>query len=207
MKWILNGFSLLYNNDVEAANRKEAIIVRKKLTVLCLCGIAALLLAGCGGSDTEERTIYGRIKSVDGKKITIELAEKNEDGGAPNTPTDAKPGGDFDGPDGQKPDGEPDGSDGQKPDGNPPSDMEKPDGKSDGPDGQKPGGRPQGGGMGMPGLSLTGEEETVTYDDDTEIKVNDIGRTSDGSAEDIAAGAIVTVTMTGDKVTAIIFNF
>lgn len=197
--------------------------MKKRLLLAAAClTIMALVVSGCGKSNSKKESLYGQVKSVEGKKITIALAEKNNALQAPNTPTDAaqsggeKPNGNppsgSEKPDGnppsdsEKPDGNlPSGS--EKPDGNPPSGNEKPDGNppsgSEKPDGEPPEGGPQGGGMGMPGLTLTGKEQTVTCDDGTKIQVEDKGQTNDGSLDDIKEGSIVTVTMEGNKVTAI----
>lgn len=175
--------------------------------------MAAMVVSGCQKGSTEEQTetLYGEIAEIDGDKITLALAEEPEMREAPS---------------GDKPDGEAPGTaptDGESSDGSgtPP---EKPDEESvsDGkaPDSEAPGGgdMPQGG---PGGITLTGEEQTITTDKDTKVEKTSAkgaepgneddakkdadaqADTKEASLDDLQEGDIVSVEMQGEKAVSI----
>ena len=175
--------------------------------------MAAMVVSGCQKGSTEEKTetLYGEIAEIDGDKITLALAEEPEMREAPS---------------GDKPDGEAPGTaptDGESSDGSgtPP---EKPDEESvsDGkaPDSEAPGGgdMPQGG---PGGITLTGEEQTITTDKDTKVEKTSAkgaepgneddakkdadaqADTKEASLDDLQEGDIVSVEMQGEKAVSI----
>ena len=175
--------------------------------------MAAMVMSGCQKGSTEEKTetLYGEIAEIDGDKITLALAEEPEMREAPS---------------GDKPDGEAPGTaptDGESSDGSgtPPekSDEESvSDGKA--PDSEAPGGgdMPQGG---PGGITLTGEEQTITTDKDTKVEKTSAkgaepgneddakkdadaqADTKEASLDDLQEGDIVSVEMQGEKAVSI----
>lgn len=175
--------------------------------------MAAMVVSGCQKGSTEEKTetLYGEIAEIDGDKITLALAEEPEMREAPS---------------GDKPDGEAPGTaptDGESSDGSgtPPekSDEESvSDGKA--PDSEAPGGgdMPQGG---PGGITLTGEEQTITTDKDTKVEKTSAkgaepgneddakkdadaqADTKEASLDDLQEGDIVSVEMQGEKAVSI----
>ncbi|MFR9272793.1 MAG: hypothetical protein ACLVO2_09835 [Clostridia bacterium] len=187
----------------------------KKRVVCVLAGtlMTAMAVSGCQKGSTEEKTetLYGEIAEIDGDKITLALAEEPEMGEAPS---------------GEKLDGEVPGtaptdgasSDGsktppEKPDGGSVSEGEAPD--SEAPDG---GDMPQGG---PGGITLTGEEQTITTDKDTKVEKTSAkgaepgneddakkdadaqADTKEASLDDLKEGDIVSVEMQGEKAAGI----
>ncbi len=180
--------------------------------------MTAMAVSGCQKGSTEEKTetLYGEIAEIDGDKITLALAEEPEMGEAPS---------------GEKPDGEVPGtaptdgasSDGsktppEKPDGGSVSEGEAPEGES--PDSEAPDGgdMPQGG---PGGITLTGEEQTITTDKDTKVEKTSAkgaepgneddakkdadaqADTKEASLDDLKEGDIVSVEMQGEKAAGI----
>lgn len=173
----------------------ERVKYMKKRIVCVLAGtlITAMATSGCQKGSTEEKTetLYGEIAEIDGDKITLALAEEPEMGEAPT---------------------------GEKPDKESVSDGEAPEGEV--PDGEAPGGgdMPQGG---PGGINLTGEEQTITTDNDTKIEKtspkggepgNEEGTkedadaqadTKEASLDDLKEGDVVSVEIQGKKAASI----
>ena len=166
----------------------------KKLAAMgCIVTMTAVLTIGCGttgstGStsadnteateEQESESVTLQVTAVDGSTITGDVGEMSE------VPSDGQaPGGDN----AQKPDEQ--ASDNQQ---TPP---EKPEGDSDQkPEaGQKPGGAPQG----SP-FTASGETQTFTLTDTTEITVESAENTTEGTADDITVGSILEVTLDTD---------
>lgn len=174
----------------------------------------------------EANTILAQISAIDGKTITLALAEqpsmpdmselpegsrREGMGEAPSgeRSTDSGPGGEKprgEVPDGEKPMGET--PDGERPAGGwsageePGGDM--PDGEIG--DGQMPGGRANGmpgGGVSQMQLTLTGETMTIEITDSTIITVNGESATID----DLFVEDVVTVTMEDGSVNSIMSGF
>ena len=180
--------------------------------------MTAMAVSGCQKGSTEEKTetLYGEIAEIDGDKITLALAEEPEMGEAPS---------------GEKPDGEVPGtaptdgasSDGsktppEKPDGGSVSEGEAPEGEA--PDSEAPDGgdMPQGG---PGGITLTGEEQTITTDKDTKVEKTSAkgaepgneddakkdadaqADTKEASLDDLKEGDIVSVEMQVEKAAGI----
>ncbi len=193
----------------------ERVKCMKKRVVCVLAGtlMAAMVVSGCQKGSTEEKTetLYGEIAEIDGDKITLALAEEPEMREAPS----------GDKPDGEAPATAP--TDGESSDGSgtPP---EKPDEESvsDGkaPDSEAPGGgdMPQGG---PGGITLTGEEQTITTDKDTKVEKTSAkgaepgneddakkdadaqADTKEASLDDLQEGDIASVEMQGEKAVSI----
>ena len=169
--------------------------------------------------EQESESVTMQVTAVDGSTITGDVGEMSE---APSG--DQAPGGDN----AQKPDDQasdnqqtppekPDGDSEQKPDDqasdNQQTPPEKPEGdnsqQSDGdqaPDGQQPGGNAQDGSapdqnggapQGSP-FTASGETQTFTLTDTTEITVESAGQTTEGTADDITVGSILEVTLDTD---------
>ena len=73
--------------------------------------------------------------------------------------------------------------------------MQDGEGMDGGPDGM--------GGQRAGGFTLSGEEMTITVDDATVITISGMAEDTKGSISDISEGDILTVTISGDTVTAI----
>lgn len=195
-----------------------------RILTAALCLSATVIFAvGCqsGSSETntedettESESFLGQVTKIEDKTITIALGERSEkpegggDGEAPadmgdgGTPPDKEEGGTV--PSGEEGDTPPDmkegGADSGGEDGGTPPDMKEGDTPSSGEDG----GTPPEGGKGMPGgLTLTGEEKTITVDDSVTIQLDTRGETAEGSLEDISEGSVLTVEMKGDTVVSI----
>lgn len=148
----------------------------------------------------DDNAITGQVTAIDGNTITLALGERA-----------ARPDGDFTPPEnGEKP-SDANGSDtlqtgdsqetGVTGDdaGTPPS------GDSGGtpPSGDNGGTPPSGNGGGPRGLTLTGEEKTITIDDSTAITKDSMGQSSEASIDDITEGSVLTLVMDGDTVVSI----
>ena len=71
------------------------------------------------------------------------------------------------------------------------------------PSGESGGTPPSGNGGGPGGLTLTGEEKTITIDDSTTITKDSMGQSSEATIDDITDGSILTVVMDGETVVSI----
>ena len=103
----------------------------------------------------------------------------------------------------QTPPEKPEGENAQKPDeqasGNQQTPPEKPeDDSNQKPDGQQPGGQAPGGAPQGSPFTASGETQTFTLTDTTEIMVESAGNTTEGSADDITVGSILEVTLDTD---------
>lgn len=188
---------------------------KKMVALLCVCMLEiAMVLGGCGSQNadtasadttneqsddtdtaesdgtatetTEEITIFGEISAIDGDTLTIALAEQPTRGEAPSkeAPTGKAPTGKA--PAGEAPTGEMPTEEGS---------TEMPDG--DKPSGDKPG-KESSDGIDMK-IILTGEEQTITVDEDTVITAN--GENADSSA--LSTDEVVNVVLQGEKVISI----
>lgn len=172
------------------------------------------------GQETEAQ--YGSVTAIDGSKVMVDVGTLNTaapgdmpDGQAPsgNMPGGEAPSGDK--PDGEAPSGEvPSGDNsngeapsGEKPDGEAPSGEtqsgEKPDGEApsgDKPDGQAPSGMPGGNGGGFGGSTFTASGESLSFNvtDDTEITVEFLQGSSEGTLDDIAVGSVLEFELDAD---------
>jgi len=184
----------------------------KRILALLVCTVLMLIaLTGCqNDSGTAQATasggttLMGQVTAIDGDNITLALGEQNNDIVQPEGTSsgnfvkpDGTPSGDFTS-------GKPD-----APQGNAPSGTSAPRGSmAPRTTGEQPSGNFQGGdGKNMPGgmggLTLTGEEQTITVADSTVITVFGVGDNTKGSVSDIAVGDILMVTLSGNSVTAI----
>ncbi len=175
---------------------------RKKMIVL-LCSIAlaaSLIFTGCGDNNTketsdtangQESTMFGQISSINGDSVTIALAEM------PQMPEGST---EMEMP--QMPEGSTEMEMPQMPDGSTEMPQRTEGERPEMPEGEAPSGMPQGGGM-MGGLTLTGDEQTITVDKETVITVRSGKDNTEGSVSDLAEEDIVTVVMNGDKVVSI----
>lgn len=157
----------------------------------------------------DDNAITGQVSAIDGNTITLALGERA-----------ARPDGDFTPPEnGEKPTDD-NGSDtlqtgdsqetgvtgddaGTPPTGD--SGGTPPSGDSGGtpPSGDNGGTPPSGNGGGPGGLTLTGEEKTITIDDSTAITKDSMGQSSEASIDDITEGSVLTLVMDGETVVSI----
>ena len=168
-------------------------------------------------SGQEAEAQYGSVTAIDGSKVTVDVGTLNTaalgDMPGGQAPSGNMPGGEA--PSGEKPDGEapsgdkPDGevpsgnnSNGEAPSGETPS-GEKPDGEApsgDKPDGQAPSGMPGGNGGGFGGSTFTASGESLSFNvtDDTEITVEFLQGSSEGTLDDIAVGSVLEFELDAD---------
>lgn len=169
-------------------------------------------------STQDDNAITGQVTAIDGNTITLALGERA-----------ARPDGDFTPPEnGEKPSGNGGGDTLQTGDndetaasrdnssattsgddgGTTSSDESadtSPSGENGGtpPSGESGGTPPSGNGGGPGGLTLTGEEKTITIDDSTTITKDSMGQSSEATIDDITDGSILTVVMDGETVVSI----
>mgnify|MGYP000003469384 CR=1 FL=1 len=178
--------------------------------------------------EQETGTQYGSVTAVDGNKITADLGKLDTampGGEAPNgdnsdreAPSADKPEGEA--PSGDKPEGEAPSGDkpegeapsGDKPEGEAPSgdnsdreapSADKPEGEApstDKSEGNAPGEMPGGnGGFGGSTFTASGESVTFNVTDDTEITVEFLQGSSEGTIDDIAVGSVLEFELDNDK--------
>ncbi|WP_369282604.1 hypothetical protein [Oscillibacter sp. GMB15532] len=188
---------------------------KSTLSLLCVTGLMAMALSGCGSSGADSSNaasgasnsantsgssepnrskIIGQVQGISDNTITLLLGTL-EEGGQERTGEPAKPA-DSDAssaPSKPSPDAEQapssSQSDGQQPD------SQQPGGR---PDGEQPEGGQPGGGKTFAGGT---ETVTITITDDTEITVESISGETAGTINDIKEGAVLDVTL-GDDTTA-----
>ena len=189
--------------------------MKNKLIALLLCvTVSCTLLGGCqsslgnaqndssgsssnvetgaetaDGSQSEttrdNNAITGQVTAIDGNTITLALGERA-----------ARPDGDSTPPgNGEKP-SEPTSGDAVQ--------TEDSDGTGGTPPSGDNGGTPPSGNGGGPGgLTLTGEEKSITIDESTTITKDSMGQSSDATIDDITDGTILTVIMDGETVVSV----
>ena len=129
--------------------KRSMAMILTGTTILVMTVTATVTGCQSDTSKEKEETLYGEVSKIDGNEITIALGEepkKPEEGEAPqdeNVPP-AKP--EADGGTGQEDESEETMPEGEIPEGSEPQ-----------------------GGM-NPGITLTGEEKTITVDEDTEYQ-------------------------------------
>lgn len=190
----------------------------KRSMAMILTGTTILVMTvtatvtGCQSSTSKEKeeTLYGEVSKIDGNEITIALGEE------PKMPEQGEM------PEGEgafQEDAKTEGEGTSQEDGAP---LAKPE--SDGEDeernmskeGMPEGDAPQGGVS--PGITLTGEEKTITVDNDTEYQKTGGGMggpqgeaqenevpqdEQEASLDDLEEGDIVTIVLKGDKAASI----
>ena len=158
--------------------------------------------------EQETGTQYGSVTAVDGNKITADLGKLDTampGGEAPNGDNS-----DREAPSGDKPEGE--APSGDKPEGEAPSgdnsdreapSADKPEGEApstDKSEGNAPGEMPGGnGGFGGSTFTASGESVTFNVTDDTEITVEFLQGSSEGTIDDIAVGSVLEFELDNDK--------
>lgn len=195
--------------------------MKNKLITLLLCiTVSCTLIGGCqsssgstqnssantssSGAETDAKTdssqsestqddnaITGQVTAIDGNTITLALGERA-----------ARPDGDFTPPEnGEKPSGNGGGDTLQTGDNDETAASgDNSSATTSGDDGGTP---PSGNGGGPGGLTLTGEEKTITIDDSTTITKDSMGQSSEATIDDITDGSILTVVMDGETVVSI----
>ena len=177
--------------------KRSMAMILTGTTILVMTVTATVTGCQSDTSKEKEETLYGEVSKIDGNEITIALGEepkKPEEGEAPqdeNVPP-AKP--EADGGTGQEDESEETMPEGEIPEGSEPQ-----------------------GGM-NPGIPLTGEEKTVTVDEDTEYQKTggnmggsqgeaqeskDRQEDQEASLDDLEEGDIVTVVLKGDQASSI----
>lgn len=173
--------------------------LKSTLSLVCVTGLMAMALAGCGSSggnsanptsaasnsaNTSESSesggsqIIGQVQSISDKTVTLLLGTM-EDGGQGQAGGPAQPAGSSASGEPIKPSDE-----GQAPSGSQPS-------------GQQPGGQPGGGKTFVAGT----ETVFITIADDTAITVESISGETDGTIDDIKEGTVLDIVL-GDNNTA-----
>ncbi|MBN2026105.1 MAG: hypothetical protein JW854_05035 [Actinobacteria bacterium] len=167
---------------------------RKALVFFLIAAIALSAMAAAAGCQ-KSTTLLGQVTAIEGNTITLALGTQNEAGeqgafqpGAGEDGTSAGEDGTTrpEPPDGMQP---PSGEEGEMP--------EPPEGMGE------EGSMPPGGAMGPGGLTLTGEESTITVSDSTVITIEEMGETTGGSLSDIDVGDILSVTLDGGTATTV----
>lgn len=187
--------------------------LKSTLSLLCVTGLMAMALAGCGSSgagsadaastasnsaNTSESSepdgskIIGQVQGVSGNTITLLLGTM-EDGGQDRTgesdqPADSNA---SSAPLKPSPDVEETPSSSQ-------SDGQQPDGR---PDGERPEGGQLGGGK---TFAVGTETVTVTITDDTAITVESISGETAGTVDDIKEGALLDVALGDDNTATVV---
>ena len=177
--------------------KRSMAMILTGTTILVMTVTATVTGCQSDTSKEKEETLYGEVSKIDGNEITIALGEepkKPEEGEAPqdeNVPP-AKP--EADGGTGQEDESEETLPEGEIPEGSEPQ-----------------------GGM-NPGITLTGEEKTITVDEDTEYQktggnmggpqgeaqeIKDRQEDQEASLDDLEEGDIVTVVLKGDQASSI----
>ena len=177
--------------------KRSMAMILTGTTILVMTVTATVTGCQSDTSKEKEETLYGEVSKIDGNEITIALGEepkKPEEGEAPqdeNVPP-AKP--EADGGTGQEDESEETMPEGEIPEGSEPQ-----------------------GGM-NPGITLTGEEKTITVDEDTEYQktggnmggpqgeaqeIKDRQEDQEASLADLEEGDIVTVVLKGDQASSI----
>ena len=177
--------------------KRSMAMILTGTTILVMTVTATVTGCQSDTSKEKEETLYGEVSKIDGNEITIALGEepkKPEEGEAPqdeNVPP-AKP--EADGGTGQEDESEETMPEGEIPEGSEPQ-----------------------GGM-NPGITLTGEEKTITVDEDTEYQktggnmggpqgeaqeIKDRQEDQEASLDDLEEGDIVTVVLKGDQASSI----
>lgn len=191
--------------------------LKSVLSLLCVTGLMAMALAGCGSSgagsasaasaasnsantsgpsEPDSSKIIGQVQSISDKTITLLLGTL-EDGGQGRTgePTQPADSGSSSTPSKPSPDAE------QAPSGSQPSgqqpDSQQPGGQSDGkqqPEGGQPGG----------GKTFAAGTDTITFTvtDDTAITVESSSEETVGTIDDIKEGALLEVVLGEDNTAA-----
>lgn len=189
------------------------IKTRKILSLLCCVLLITASAAACskkasesssqntnnGTSETQNSSdVYGKVTSIDGKKITLALGDMpqgHRGGAAPS----GMPSGKGNNQDGSAPDNAPNGS------GN---------GNSAAPNGAAPSGAPgnkQFNGNGRQGMGgffkENGKTQVITVDDESLIKVQSGNQQTEGSLKDISKDSILTIQYDKNKkISAIIVH-
>ncbi len=158
----------------------------KKIFALLMC-VCLLALSVSAAETTADTTLLGQVTAISGNNVTLAIGTQNQPDASGGTPPAA-----------------PSESDADKPEAPPQDSSSVPSGdtseSSSGGSAQPPSGGP-GGGHG--GLTLTGEEKTVTIADGADITIESMGSSSTGALSDIAVGDILSVTLSSDTVTAV----
>jgi hypothetical protein len=190
-------------------------MIRKAWAATASLALILMMAAGCqssagstiSASAAGETTIYGQVTAIDGSSITLALATMSQ-----NAPSGEMPSGEM--PSGEMPSGD---MPAMPSDGSIPSEGAQPSGSQDtdavssatqNTEGEQPSGEapsmPSGGQGGQRGgVELTGEEQTITISDNTAITIQSRDGSTEGTLSDIEAGDILSVTMSGNSVTAI----
>ena len=185
----------------------------KKLAAMgCIVTMTAVLTIGCGTTEstgstsadstevTEEQerdAVTMQVTSVEGDAVTGDVGEMSEAPSGDQAPDNQ-----------QTPPEKPEGNNGQQPGGQAPDNQQTPPEKPEGNNGQQPGDQAPGGAPHGSPFTASGETQTFTLTDTTEITVESAGNTTEGTADDITVGSILEVTLDtdGNALTVIVKN-
>ena len=175
---------------------------RKLAAMGCIVTMTAVLTVGCGGTSAESSTstestesvveqeseaVTLQVTAIDGSTITGDVGEMSEAPSGGQAPDNQ-----------QTPPEKPDGDSEQNPDGQAPDNQQTPPEKPEGNDGQQPGDQASGGAPQGSPFAASGETQTFTLTDTTEITVESAGNTAEGTADDITVGSILEATLDTD---------
>ncbi|MEA4942169.1 hypothetical protein SDC9_72600 [bioreactor metagenome] len=187
--------------------------LKSTLSLLCVTGLMAMALAGCGSSsagtastpsaasksasastssESSSSEVIGQVQSISDKTVTLLLGDLTDAGqnqnGAPAQPAGSSSSSASLSSSPNSSQAPSNGQPGQKPSEQP----SQPDGKQ--PDAAQPGGAKI--------FTAGTETKDITLTDDTAIKVESVTGETDGSIADVKEGAILDVTL-GDNNTAV----
>jgi outer membrane murein-binding lipoprotein Lpp len=166
---------------------------QKKVNIGVIAICLMLALAGCSSNQTtdsqssEEVTVLGEVSAISEDSLTLaEGTEQTMD--ESQIPSDEESGGTP--------------PDGTTESGSTPDSGEMPSGDMPDESGDKPSGDMQGGGEMPSMLDLTGEEITVSIDENTVITQGSSEESTEASISDISEGTVVSVTYDKSSMTA-----
>ena len=169
--------------------------MKRTLALFLSAGMLATLIAGYSASAADTATsgtnITGVVSAISGSSITLALCSDNRQGNMGTPPSGA-------------PAQSPTDSSATTPSGSPPSPGTG-SSSTAAPSGTAPSGTPSGtapSGTGG-GMTLTGKTQTITVLDSTVYTIDSKGQSTSAALSDVAVGNILSVTMSGDTVTAI----
>ena len=195
----------------------------KKLWIVVLCFVLVLAVTvSCQFSSTDaeaskatgETTVYGQVTAIDSSSITLALGTVSQgmtgSGGEKpeGTPPDGMAGGQGAPPEEQSGSNSQTDVNSSATQNNPTASGEQPDAVSSATENtdesvEQPSVQGGNGGAIPGGIDLTGEELTITVTDSTVVTLQGMGERTEGLLADIEVGSILSVTMSGDTVTAI----
>jgi hypothetical protein len=178
--------------------------MKKTMALFLSAGLIATMIAGYSASaaDTSASTgttLTGEVSAISGNSITLALISDNKQD-SKGTPPSGTPTQSATDSSETPPSGSPTGTSGSTSD-----TSTQPSGTA--PSGTAPSGTSSGGGGGNGGgMTLTGTTQTITVSDTTTYTTDNMGQSTDATFSDVTVGAILSVSMTDDTVTAVVIR-